>query len=112
MVNIGKQFGNIMENKDYIEYIKKAIGLAFKDIQLNDIKDQNQPNNNFSISYKFKDDIIRFVKDRGYIESEIYSNGIYYSLFKLDNHLKNLELTFYNIDKIIDFLKRYYNSNS
>ena|SRR6218665_85179 len=100
-----------MENKDYIEYIKKTIELTFKDIQLNDIKDKNQPNNNFTISYKFKDDVIRFVKDRGYIESEIYSNGVYYSLFRLDKRLKNLELTFYNIDKIIDFLKLYYSNN-
>src|SRR6218665_3185591 len=85
-----------MENKDYIEYIKKTIELTFKDIQLNDIKDKNQPNNNFTISYKFKDDVIRFVKDRGYIESEIYSNGVYYSLFRLDKRLKNLELIFDN----------------
>ncbi len=107
------------ENKDYIEYIRKKMKDVFSEWEEEDnTVYEEQPNNNFAIS--FKNDLykVRFIKDRGLLEFSLYYNNeripLGYLLYNLiidkipfQDSKWRLSLCIELIDFYIYFLQKY-----
>ena len=58
----------LKDNHSYINYIRKKMDKNFPEWEENSVAYENQPNNNFGITFKLADSKIQFIKDRGQLE--------------------------------------------
>ena len=109
----------LSENKEYIEYIRKKMKdffIEWKEEEGSVYEDQ--PNNNFGISFKSDLYKVRFTKDRELLEFKIYNNNepipLGYLLYNLiaekipfQDSKWRLSLCIELIDFYIYFLQKY-----
>ncbi len=62
----------LKDNKEYIEYIRKKMSYFFAEWEEDGTTVYEESNNNFGISFKNNLYKIRFVKERGLLELNIY----------------------------------------
>ena len=91
-----------MNNADMIHYIESKMNQEFNEsCKVIEKKYENQPNNNFYISFSFERNTMTIIKDRSMVEVEFLYLGEYKMLHEYNSSFLNLVLNQENIDKII-----------
>ena len=95
-------------NKEYATCIQEKLLSKFNDIKVLGVYIDNLPNNNFVIEFQYNDDIISFIKDRGYLGLDLKHNCQYVNFRDIDEKINNLILSVDSIDYYVIFLEKYY----
>jgi len=109
----------LKDNLTYIMYIRKKMKEKMPEWEEKGVAYEGQINNNFQLDFKYLDNNVSFVKDRGLLELRIYyQNELVLLGYLLYNFILKkipdqdprwrLSLCTELIDYYIDFLKCYY----